>query len=189
MMFPSAVRLPLVFDADALGADVATIPPGEWTAHFNTQQYLGEWSGVALRAGTESPLALYPDPTSTEFADMPILARLPQVRAALVLIECPLQSARLLRVGPGSRILPHRDYRLGYDHGELRLHVPITSDGGVRFFVDDKLLPMNAGECWYVDLDHEHRVDNAGMADRVHLVVDCLVNDWLTEMLRIGVSP
>jgi hypothetical protein len=184
--FAAAVRLPIAFDAEALAEEAATIPHAEWTPHFNTQQYEGDWSGVALRSGVGAPLALYPDPTSTEFVDTPLLSRLPRMRAALAQLACPLQTVRLLRVGPGSRILPHRDFRLGYDHGEVRLHVPLASDAAVQFFIDEGLVPMRPGECWYVDLDHMHRVTNDGDETRVHLVVDCVVNEWLTQMLRTG---
>jgi hypothetical protein len=42
---------------------------------------------------------------------------------------------------------------------------------------------MKEGECWYHNFNLPHRVANRGTADRVHLVLDCVLNDWLREVL------
>ena len=42
---------------------------------------------------------------------------------------------------------------------------------------------MKEGECWYLDLSLPHWVENHGKTDRIHLVIDCLVNDWLRELI------
>jgi hypothetical protein len=184
--FPDQVRLPLQLDAEALAGDVDAIPADAWTLHFNTQQYEGEWSGVALRAAVGSPLDLYPDPTSTEHADTELLQRCPNIQAALDQFACPLLTVRLLRLGARARILEHRDHKLGYDDGEIRLHIPITSGPGVKFFNSASLVPMRPGECWYINLSQPHQVVNTGAFARVHLVVDCTVDPWLTEQLAAG---
>jgi hypothetical protein len=183
---PGAVRLALRFDAAALAADVATLPDDAWVPHFNTQLFTGEWSGVALRTGAGSPLALYPDPTSEAFEDAPVLGSLDAVRAVLASLRCPLQTARFLRLGAGATILPHRDHRLGLAHGEVRLHVPITGEEHATLWVDDHIVRMAPGELWYVDVDRVHRAHNAGPAHRVHLVVDCTVDAWLADAIAGG---
>ena len=45
-----ACKIPLDFDPERLQGDLARIAPDEWTPHFNTREYDGDWSGVALRA-------------------------------------------------------------------------------------------------------------------------------------------
>jgi hypothetical protein len=57
--------------------------------------------------------------------------------------------------------------------------VPVSTEAGVEFYLDGELMPMEPGECWYLNLDLPHRVQNLGTQDRVHLVVDCVVDDWL----------
>jgi len=42
---------------------------------------------------------------------------------------------------------------------------------------------MAEGECWYLDFNLPHYVDNRSSDDRIHLVVDCHVNDWVTSLL------
>jgi len=86
-------------------------------------------------------------------------------------------------LAPGPSIGEHRDYRLGHADGEVRLHVPITASPEVDFRLDGSRVQMRAGEAWYLDLNRPHSVANRGATDRVNLGVDCVVNDWLDEML------
>ena len=183
MSIPGRVRLPLRFDAEALAADVASLPATAWAAHFNTAIYQGDWSGVPLRgpAGGHSPL--YPDPSAEQFDDAPLLATSPAMRATLDAFECPLTTVRLLRLGPGATVGEHRDHMLRAEDGEARLHIPVVTNPGVEFVVGGHPVEMGAGECWYLDLTLPHRVANRGKAPRVHLVVDCQVDGWLAGLL------
>ena len=92
---------------------------------------------------------------------------------------------RLLRLQAGSSIAEHRDYRLGYEDGEVRLHVPVVTDVGVAFFLAGVRVPMAAGECWYLNVNLPHRVENRSPIDRIHLVIDCVVNEWLAQIFRL----
>jgi hypothetical protein len=42
---------------------------------------------------------------------------------------------------------------------------------------------MNEGELWYLNVNQPHHVTNRSTTDRIHLVIDCVVNDWLREVL------
>ena len=181
-MFTS-LKLPFRFDPERLTADLGLIAADEWVAHFNKGIYEGDWSGVALRSVGGKAMQLYPDPTATErFADTETLGRCPYYREVLAAFQCPLTSARLLRLRAGSSIAEHRDYRLGYEDGEVRLHVPIVTDPEVAFFLAGERVPMAAGECWYLNVNLPHRVENRSRIDRIHLVIDCVVNEWLTAL-------
>lgn len=183
----NSIRLPLTFDPAALKADLEVIAPNEWVRHFNTTYYDGEWSGLALRSTGGNPRQLYPDPNAdAPVADTPILDRCPNLRRVLENFSCPIRSARLLKLSPGSQIREHRDYELGFAEGEIRLHIPITTDAQVEFLLACERIEMNEGECWYLDFNQPHRVDNRSPADRIHLVIDCGVNDWLLEFFPPG---
>ena len=184
MTLPDRLRLPLRFDADALAAEALAFAESHWERHFNTAYYEGDWSGIALRA-TGGQVSLYSDPAAgaAGFADTPALAQAPALRAALAAFGCPLTSARLLRLGAGARIREHRDYNIGLEFGELRVHVPLVTGPGVEFLLDDCALAMQPGECWYVDVTRRHQVMNPGPAARIHLVVDCVVDAWLRALL------
>jgi hypothetical protein len=184
VVVPHTLLMPFRFDAHALAADVAGVGEDEWQPHFNQGYYEGDWSGVALRS-TGHRVALFSDPTAgpAAFKDTELLARCPNVKRALSAFECPLMSVRFLRLGPGSRIVEHRDYQIGLDEGEVRMHVPILSGPSVDFILGGEEVRMAPGECWYLDVTQMHQVTNRGTATRVHLVVDCVVNDWLLELL------
>ena len=183
-MTPSSARLPWRVDAEALRADAEGLAPEEWIPHFNTAYYEGDWSGVPLRSVGGEARRLYPNPTASgEFRDTPVLVRCPGVQAFVATLRCPLLAVRFLRLGPGSRIREHRDLNLGFEDGEVRLHVPVTTDPAVEFLLDREPVRMEPGEVWYLDLNLRHSVVNAGTEPRVHLVVDCVVDDWLGAVL------
>ena len=182
-------RLPLTFDRYRLRADLNAVEDSDWSAHFNASYYDGEWSGVALRAIEGAASGLYPDPTASgRFMDTPVLARMPYVQHVLDAFECPLDSVRLLKLTAGSSIQEHRDYRLNQEHGEVRIHIPIVTNEDVTFYLDGELVPMAAGEAWYLDLELPHRVDNHSAQDRVHLVIDCEANEWIAELIGAGID-
>lgn len=187
---PSRVRLPWTFPVAALAAEARAVPAEAWSPHFNTGIYEGDWSAAALRApvGGVGSLLTYPDPTASGFAATPLLDACPAIAAVLAAIPAPLLSARLLRLGEGASIHEHRDHKLGHADGEARLHVPVVEPPGAELVCDGELVPMAAGECWYVDVSHRHRAHNAGPGPRIHLVVDCRVGPEIDDVLRSAAS-
>lgn len=184
MTMPDAVRLSLRFDAAALVEDVHALRAADWVPHFNTSYYVGDWSGASLRSVGGRADRIYPDPAAEEpFADTEVLDRCPAIRELLEQLHCELTAVRLLRLGPGASVREHRDFRLGYEDGEVRLHVPVITGPDAEFVLAGEPVAMAAGECWYVNVNKPHRVANDGDTQRVHLVADCIVNDWLTEEL------
>jgi len=182
---PDCYKLPLSFNPEHLKADLDHILPGDWLPHFNDRYYEGDWSGVPLRSVGGAATKLYPDPAAREpFADTSILARCSNIRQVLREFKCPLNSVRLLRLGPGSRIREHRDYRLGLEDGEIGIHIPIVTNPMVEFFLNYEKLAMNEGECWYLNLNLPHRVENSGATERIHLVIHCMVNSWVRSMIK-----
>ena len=108
-----------------------------------------------------------------------MLARCSYVAEVLATFKCELESARFLRLGAGSNIREHRDYQLGYEDGVVRVHIPVQTNPQVEFYLDGQKIDMKEGEVWYLNFNLKHRVVNGGESDRVHLVVDCALNDWL----------
>jgi GNAT superfamily N-acetyltransferase len=183
-LVPDAVKLPLQFDAGRLQADLAGIVTTEFIPHFNTAYYQGDWSAVPLRSIGGRTDQIYPDPTAKDsFADTPLLARCDYIREVLARLRCPQQAVRFLRLKAGSEIKEHCDHELGFEDGEVRLHIPVITNREVEFVLNQVRVIMDEGECWYLNVNRPHRVANRGAADRVHLVVDCVVNDWLRDLL------
>lgn len=182
----ATLKLPFAFDPAQLKADLAQIEPEAWVHHYNQSIYEGDWSGVALRSVGGKAMQLYPDPTATDaFADTALLMRCPYFQTVVTTFQCPLTAVRLLRLKAGSSIREHRDYRLGYEDGEVRLHVPVVTNPDVRFFLAGERVWMAEGECWYLNVNLPHRVENESQRDRIHLVIDCVVDDWLATFFPL----
>jgi len=178
-------RLALRFDAERLQGDLRRLSTGVWTPHFNASFFEGDWSGIALRASA-SDRGLYAGGAETTegFTATEALKACPYFQEVLAAFHCPLKSVRLLRLAPGSIIREHSDFDLGEALGEVRLHVPVVTNPQVEFYLAGKRVAMDAGECWYLDLALPHRVQNRGASERVHLVLDCVLNEWLRELIR-----
>jgi hypothetical protein len=182
MRFPDRLRLPFAFDRDLLAADLQRLQAAQWISHFVKQNYQGDWSVIPLRgpAGARHPIqTIYSDPTATAFEDTPVLAACPYFREVLDSFVCPLRAVRLMRLTPGSVIKEHSDLDLSFEQGSVRLHIPITTNDGVAFELNRRRVILEAGSCWYLRLSDPHSVANRGDADRVHLVIDASVNEWI----------
>jgi hypothetical protein len=176
----ATLKMPFAFDAGALKRDLGRFSDADWTPHFNTAYYEGDWSGLALRAARGATLDLYPDPVAARgFENTALAARCEYLPEVLAFFQCELETVRFLRLGAGSRIIEHRDYGLGFEHGAARLHVPVETGPRVEFLLDRQPVSMREGEAWYLNFNLPHSVENRGERPRVHLVVDCVVNDWL----------
>jgi hypothetical protein len=186
----SSLKLPFSFDPRPLQADLEQIAADDWSAHFNKGFFEGKWTGVVLRSVSGlSPRRLYPEPRAGPFVDRPVLDRCPNIQELLASFKCPLRSVRLLRLAAGSVIKEHRDDNLGFEEGRIRLHVPIVTNEAVDFFLDAHRIEIREGECWYLDLSLPHWIENRGSAERIHLVIDCEINEWVSELLEPVLGP
>lgn len=191
VIVPATLRVgALDVDPEPLAREaVAVEQSAPFVRHFNLAVHEGEWSGATLRGPDGDPRQIYPDPTGTKpIADSPLLAACPETAAFLARLRCPVQIARYLVLGPGSLIRPHNDEGLGFDAGIVRLHVPLVSAPEVCFELDGAPVPMAPGECWYLDFRLPHAVRNESQVRRIHLVVDCEVDDWLTDVFASAVA-
>lgn len=178
-----AAKLDLPVDVPSFQAEVAALPD-RWRPHFQIAHYDGDWTVLPLRSigglpDETLPYALGDAPAT--YAATPLLAQCPAIERFLDALACPVRSARLLKLRPGAVIKPHRDVELSFEHGEARIHVPVFTNADVEFFVDERRVVMEPGSCWYINTNLTHRVANCGTTDRIHLVVDCGVDEWLRE--------
>lgn len=185
-ILPDRIQLPLRCDAAPLLAEALSLPAAAWTQHFVPDNYRGEWSVLPLRApaGAIHPiLQITSPPGHSDWEETKHLQACPQIQTILKSLCCPLDAVRLMRLGPGSEIREHRDHDLSAEYGSARLHLPLSTSSEVEFRVNGTAVDMRPGEYWYLRLSDPHAVFNRGTVDRIHLVVDVRVNDWLSEML------
>jgi quercetin dioxygenase-like cupin family protein len=179
--------LDLTFDPARLRGDLDAMVEAQWIDHFVPQHYDGNWSVLPLRvpAGATHPiLRIAPTPGTTAWEDSELLPTCRYFAELLATFECPLEAVRLMRLAPGSRIHEHSDHDLAAEWSHARLHIPITTNDRVDFRLNGTRVDMTPGSVWYLRLADPHSVINAGTTDRVHLVIDAVVNPWLEALLR-----
>ena len=153
-----------------------------WQPHFNTRQYEGDWSALSLRSPGGKSDGIMPDVREGEvFKNTLLFNQCPTIQNWIRIFQCPVMAIRLLKLNAGASIKEHRDHELSFEQGEARLHIPVFTNDDVWFYINDVALQMKPGDCWYMNANLPHRVINKGLTDRIHLVVDCRVNDWLKE--------
>jgi hypothetical protein len=93
---------------------------------------------------------------------------------------------RLLFLAPNSVVKEHTDPTLAIEEEKsmIRLTIPIDNNEGVEFFLNDTLVPMKVGECWYLRLTDKHRVIYNGTTDRINLTIDVVPNDKIIEIIN-----
>jgi len=177
-------KLSLPFDAGLTRSELLTIKQ-EWLPHFNTAYYEGGWSGIALRSAEGKHENIIPELMGEAgYRDTTYMPRFPSVIKLLSAIACPVMSIRFLNLQGGAIIKEHTDEGLLFEQNEVRLHFPVFTNPGVEFYVDSERVIMDVGDCWYMNAHLPHSVVNKGDTDRIHLVVDCKVNDWIKQLIE-----
>jgi hypothetical protein len=187
----SFARLDCTQVALDLQTEIHHLLQGNWVDHVNQKDYQGGWDVLPLRCQRQHVdahpiLQGFAIATGDEWENLSVLAHCPLLSAVIAYLQCPVKAARLMRLKAGAEIHPHRDAGLGIEYGEARLHMPIQTSDAVEFYVNQKRIPMEAGELWYINADQVHEVYNRGDEDRINLVIDCVANDWLRKKVYEG---
>ena len=109
-------------------------------------------------------------------------------------IGAETQRVRFMRLSPNQgeleRHTDQTDKEVGVEDGEImRLHIPIKTNKDVIFNVWDtnnirleKTMPEST--LWYLDMRKPHRALNGGTSERIHLVIDVIVNENIRNKLN-----
>ena len=184
------LQLPFFFDAGLLQQETDALTNMHWQPHYQVNHYEGEWSAIPLRsiAGKIDDIIISPD-KNPDYRDTVFLDNSPYLQQVLHTFKCPLQAVRLLKLNAGSTIKEHRDAELNFERGEIRLHVPVCTHTDVEFFLDKEKIDLKEGECWYMNFNLPHAIKNNSTINRVHLVIDGVVNDWVKEIFASAGCP
>ncbi len=185
----ATLKLPFQFDIEKLQADLKKFREDDWIAHYNKSHYEGDWDIIALRADEGNKYKIFsPYEVTDKMADTEHMAKCSYFKEVLDSLKCQKNTVRLMRLKPGAIIKEHTDYNLSLDDVELRLHIPITTNPQMEFYLDKKRVVLQEGECWYLNFNLIHSLKNGGSTDRVHMVIDCSVNDWLKSFFAQATS-
>jgi len=179
-------KLPMPFNLPAMQQEIAAGQVA-WQSHFNKAYYEGAWTVLALRSPGGSDHNIIPDLLSdTGYQDTHCMTAFPSVSELLSRIQCPVMAVRFLNLQAGAVIKPHRDNELAFEKGEARLHFPVITNTRVSFNIENERIPLQEGDCWYINANITHSVVNNGSTDRIHLVIDCKVNSWLKQLMNLA---
>lgn len=185
--FTDRIKLPFTFEVDKMHAEVNAL---------KLEQY-EYYKVIPLRAPAHLVDASLPFPegkgnfadgTWTDWMNTPALEKSPYLKSIVNEVSqyTTVNLVRLLFLAPNSVVKEHTDPTLGLEEEEsmIRLTIPIDNNDGVEFYLNNSLVPMKVGECWYLRLTDSHRVINNGKTDRINLTIDVIPNDKLVELIK-----
>ena len=175
-------RLSLEFKPEPMREELKGVEPGEWLPHYSADDYEGSWDVAPLMSVAGDPMVLYAAPTPGIYRPTPLLGRCPYFASVIEAIPGDTFAARLMRLGPGSKITAHADSAMSLADGFPRLHIPIVTSAAVDFVLDGTRVEMGPGECWYLNFNLVHSVHNRGDEPRTHLVIDAKTSDELVAL-------
>jgi hypothetical protein len=176
------IQLPYFFDVARMQQEVAGVSGSHWKLHYQQLHYEGEWSAIPLRSVDASTDNIMIAPQEgAVYKNTVFLDACPYIKTVLEQLHCPLLAVRLLKLNSGAIIKEHKDHELYYEKGEIRLHIPVVTHEAVEFYLDKERVQPKEGECWYMNFNLPHSIINKSPVDRIHLVIDAVVNDWVKE--------
>jgi hypothetical protein len=175
---PSFVRLPLLFDAARLAQEVTALPPEAWTRH--PQGFPGNSAARLISVGGGEN-----DKVAGAMGTTPHLAACPYIQQVLGSFGVVWSRSRLMKLGPGARVPEHADINYHW-FSRVRIHVPIQTEPGVKFYCGNDVVHMAAGEAWIFDNWRLHRVENGSPRERIHLVADTVGSAPFWQLVEAG---
>ena len=182
MSLPTQVRLNRSFDISKLQSDLESALEKFKALPQAGPYHDGSWKGISLRSidgDHKNPVAFV---EGGLYKDTKVLSFCPYFKEILDSFSFPISTARLLFVPPGKKIGEHVDVGFNWETGIVRLHIPIITHDDVFFYAGGDRLCWKEGEFWFGDFAQPHKLHNKSDIVRVHLVVDCLVNDELLAL-------
>lgn len=179
-------RFPMSLDVGKMKDELTVLANRIWIRHYDNTQPSG-WTTIPLRSikgSLDGPDSIRHGPFD-QYANTPLLDELPYLRAIVATFKCPVGRVRLSKMDPGIAINPHRDVKdevASVAFGQVRLHIPITTNERVSFFIGGECHRMAPGRLYYADFAKKHSVRNDGDAARVHLFLELKMNEWLEDL-------
>ena len=185
--FQDRIQLPFTFDVEKMLVE----------ANAFKKEHYEYYKVISLRAPTHlvdtslpfpPPVGDYADGSWTNWTNTPNLENSHYLKSIIDKFNkyTTVNLVRLLFLAPNSVVKEHTDPTLALEEEKsmIRLTIPIDNNEGVEFFLNDTLVPMKVGECWYLRLTDKHRVINNGATDRINLTIDVIPNDKIIEIIN-----
>lgn len=174
----NALKLPFTFDPEVIKKELSQFSKTDYQDIYNSSVML---ETLWLKHFIEPIIG---DDGLPVFLPNEALKKCPYMLSIFEKFECQVETFRIHTLDAGANIKKHRDVGYSFEMGKIRLHIPVFTNDNVEMLVDDKPIPMKEGECWYCNFNTEHEVKNNSDQPRAHIILDCIVNDWLTGVFE-----
>ena len=182
-----AIKLPITFDVSRLQNDVKDLGLDHFI-YYNVLQLRAPAHMVDPSLPMPPPAEDYADGTWTPWLDSPLLEKSSYLKEVVEYFKehATVNLIRLLRLEAGAIVKEHTDPTLGLHihKSMIRLTIPIFQSRDVQFILAGEQVPMQEGECWYMNLTEPHSVNNSGTTERINLTIDIIPNDWIRSLIE-----
>lgn len=174
----NAIKLPFHFDSSEIKKELTQFSKKDYSDIYNpsvTLETLWLKHFIEPKGGPNTPIVFYPNEA---------LKKCPYLLSVFEKFQCRVETFRVHTLDPGASIKPHKDVGYSFEQGLVRLHIPIQTNDQVQILLEGVPVKMREGECWYCNFNISHEVHNQSDTPRIHLILDCIVNDWLTKIFK-----
>lgn len=181
----ASFQLPFSFQPELLQIDLKKCREFKFEQNYISENYDGDNYILPLRSidGRLKMIAALPD-NLERYKNTIALEQCAYFQEVIDTFLCDKEAIRLMNLPAGAVINTHTDHKSGYEDGMFRIHIPILTNDQVYFILEDQRVFMNAGQVWYANVNLPHSVENKGETDRVHLVIDCIRNEWSDQLFK-----
>lgn len=169
-------RLPITLDSERLAREVEALPRSAWLPH--PQGFPGNDAVPLIAPGGDVSDGFEGGMLPTRH-----LLQSPYIMALMDKLGGVWGRSRLMGLAAGAEVPIHVDIHY-YWRTHYRFHIPIFTNPDVEFTVGNETVNMKPGECWTFNSFDLHRVFNGGRNHRVHLVLDTVGGEWITDWIQ-----
>lgn len=181
------IKLPFHFDATKMYEEVQKMDINQFI-YYNVIPLRSPAHMVNPNLPIPPPAEDYADGSWTDWLNTEDLENSPYLKSIVEDFQqhTKVTLVRLLRLEKGNTVDEHCDPTLGLqiDKSVIRLTIPILKNTGADFYLNQEIVPMKVGECWYLRLTDPHKIINHSDADRINMTIDMLPNDWVRDTIE-----
>lgn len=180
------LKLPFTYDAERLKKEINSETFQEFI-YYDVKPLRAPAHLVDPSLPFPPPADDFADGSWTDWLDTKELKKSPYLNEIVREFEkhTTVNLVRLLRLAPGAIVKEHTDPTLALEEEKsmVRLTIPILTNDKVEFYLNNEIVPMKEGECWYMRLSDPHRIINNWDKERINLTIDVIPNDWLRSVI------
>ena len=181
-----SIKLPLTFDVEKMKKEVLEMGLNTFI-YYNVLPLRSPAHLVDPSVPFPPPADDYADGSWCDWLNTKELENSPYIKSIVETFQehTTVTLVRALRLEKGNTVKEHKDVTLGLqiEKSVIRLTIPVIKDTGADFYLNNKLVPMKPGECWYMRLTDSHRVENNSNQDRINITIDMIPNEWVHNLI------